>query len=103
MLEERRRLARDIHDSIAQELAYIHRRTAHVAAAGDLVAAQIAAAAQRGLTESRRAIAALTRPADEPFELALPQELETVAAREGVDVVLDLSAHPQSIRPSGTC
>lgn len=94
VLEERRRLAREIHDSIAQELAYIHRRTAHVRPP-DAVSAQIAAAAQRGLDESRRAISALTRPADEPFELALAQELETVAAREGVEVVLNVSAHPQ--------
>jgi signal transduction histidine kinase len=93
VLEERRRLAREIHDSIAQELAYIHRRTAHVRPP-DVVSAQIAAAAQRGLDESRRAISALTRPADEPFELALAQELETVAAREGVEVVLNVCAHP---------
>ena len=85
VLEERRRLAREIHDSIAQELAYIHRRTAHRPAA-DAVSAQIAAAAQRGLEESRRAITALTRPADEPFELALAQELERVVVREGVEV-----------------
>jgi signal transduction histidine kinase len=94
VLEERRRLAQEIHDSIAQELAYIHRRTAHVRPP-DVVSAQIAAAAQRGLDESRRAIAALTRPADEPFELALAHELETVAEREGVEVVLNVSAHPQ--------
>jgi signal transduction histidine kinase len=93
VLEERRRLAREIHDSIAQELAYIHRRTAH-APSTDGVSEQIAAAAQRGLDESRRAIAALTRPADEPFELALAQELDTIAAREGVEVVLSVSARP---------
>jgi signal transduction histidine kinase len=91
VLEERRRLAREIHDSIAQELAYIHRRTAHQPQA-DPVSAQIAAAAQRGLDESRRAITALTRPADEPFELALAQELERVAAREGVEVELRIAA-----------
>jgi signal transduction histidine kinase len=52
--------------------------------------AQISAAAERALNDSRRAIAALTRPLDEPLHLALAQAAEDVAARTGARLSLDL-------------
>jgi signal transduction histidine kinase len=94
VLDERRRLACEIHDSIAQEFAFIQRRTAR----GNGVMAEISAAAERGLAESRRAISALTRPGDEPFEARLRRELETVAARERAHLVLDLGT-PLPVEP----
>jgi signal transduction histidine kinase len=89
VLEERRRIARELHDSVAQELAFIARRSRR----RELVpadVAQISAAAERALNDSRRAIAALTRPLDEPLHLALAQAAEDVAARTGARLSLDL-------------
>jgi signal transduction histidine kinase len=80
VLEERRRIARELHDGVAQELAYI-------VAESD---GQLAAAAERALDESRRAIAALTRPVDEPLEVALVQAAEEVAGRVGVQLRVDV-------------
>ena len=80
VLEERRRIARELHDGVAQELAYI------VAESNG----HLAAAAERALDESRRAIAALTRPVDEPLEVALVQAAEEVAGRVGVQRKVDV-------------
>lgn len=91
VLEERRRIARDIHDGLAQELAFISRRAKRLAGRPDPDGAvQIAAAAERALTESRRAIAALTRPLDEPLDEVLAQAVEEVAQRTGARLELQL-------------
>ncbi|HEX4931346.1 MAG TPA: ATP-binding protein [Gaiellaceae bacterium] len=98
VLEERRRMARDLHDGLAQELAFIASE-ARSLNRGDAVALrQIATAAERALDESRRAIAALTRPVDEPLGTALTQASEEVGLRVGahvrceVDEGIDLAA-----------
>jgi signal transduction histidine kinase len=80
VLEERRRIARELHDGVAQELAYIVAESSGT----------LAAAAERALDESRRAIAALTRPVDEPLEVALVQAAEEVAGRVGVQLRIDV-------------
>ncbi len=91
VLEERRRIARDIHDGLAQELAFISRRAKRLVGRPDREGAeQIAAAAERALTESRRAIAALTRPLDEPLDEVLAQAVEEVAQRTGARLELEL-------------
>ena len=92
VLEERRRIARDMHDGLAQELAFIATQTRTLPAAGEAVRVEmVARAAERALDESRRAIAALTRPVDEPLDVALTQQAEELSGRLGVRVLLDIA------------
>jgi signal transduction histidine kinase len=96
VLEERRRIARDLHDGLAQELAFIANKTRELRAGSVPRTAilQLASAAQRGLDESRRAILALTRKDDEPFEVALVEAVEEVADRLGTRVEVEAEAAP---------
>jgi signal transduction histidine kinase len=106
VLEERRRIARDLHDGLAQELAYITRVSRQRTTTESSMSIQTAA--ERALAESRRAIAALTRPLDEPLDVALAQAAEETAARCDQipmlqldlphDVVLDRELHEALIR-----
>ncbi|MDP8956145.1 MAG: sensor histidine kinase [Actinomycetota bacterium] len=88
VIEERRRLARDMHDGLAQELAFLLTQTRLLAIRRPDTPglAEIEAAAQRALDESRLAIAALTRPGYEPLEAAVAAAAEEVAGRAGVHV-----------------
>jgi signal transduction histidine kinase len=88
VVSERRRLAREIHDGIAQDLAFIVQQAAALAVrarsgrvAVDVVAADIETAARRALDASRGAIAALVRPTDEPLVQALTRVAEEAAGR----------------------
>jgi signal transduction histidine kinase len=96
ILEERRRMARDLHDGLAQELAYIATQTRKLAAITAAFAPDrrqieyLAAAAERALDESRRAIAALTQPIYQPLHVVLAQEASQVAGRVGVELELNL-------------
>jgi signal transduction histidine kinase len=90
VLEERRRIARELHDGLAQELAFIGRNV-RTLDPGDEVVARVEASAARALDESRRAIAALTKPLDEPFEAVLAEAAEETADREGTRVDLALA------------
>ena len=99
IFEERRRVARELHDGLAQELAYIAGRTRAMVngeSPGDPVL--LAAAAERALDESRRAIAAFSQPLDEPLETAIAREAESVAERAGVRLRLEL-AEGQAVEP----
>ncbi|HEX7167112.1 MAG TPA: histidine kinase dimerization/phosphoacceptor domain-containing protein, partial [Acidimicrobiales bacterium] len=83
VMEERRRIARELHDGMAQELACIVTETRRPDRADAITWYRIARAAERALDESRRAIHALTSPLDQPLDEALVSTAEDVAAREG--------------------
>ena len=85
---ERRRLARDMHDGMAQDLAFIVQQgTAFIKRHGPSDAvSDMVTAAQRALDDSRGAIAALVRPPIEPLPEALIRVAEELAHRWGATV-----------------
>ncbi len=87
VLDERRRIARDLHDGLAQEIALIGRNAALLAQQSE-VAQRIRAAADRALAESRQAIATLAASGDAPLELALPRAAQEVADALGAKLEL---------------
>ena len=93
ILDERRRCARDLHDGLAQELAYIKMQSARMAAAepgGQ--AGQLALASERALDELRTAIADLRHQRAEPFSEEVSHVSRQLATRAGARVRLDLDA-----------
>ena len=102
--DERRRLARDLHDGVVQELGYIRSRARGLA--GDPVAAQIGAAADRALDETRRAVQSLVSPCDSGLAASLTHAVREVGERWDVpvtlaldnDVTLEPDAHEALVR-----
>jgi signal transduction histidine kinase len=92
-LEERRRLARDMHDGLAQELTYIARQAQvldHTLGPSSVID-RLQASAKRSLSETRRAIAALTDTSDQSLDVAIASEALDIAERAGVTLWLSLA------------
>lgn len=86
---ERRRLARDLHDGVIQEIGYIRAQASReVPVPRDVVVA----AADRAMDEARRALQALTGPYREGPGRALERAVTEVADR--YDVPLTFTADP---------
>ena len=96
---ERKRVARDLHDGVVQELAYISTQAGWLLDRADGESYEqpirrIRDAVDRALDESRGAIAALNREMDEPLHQAVGNAATDVAIRVGVR--LDLELDPTS-------
>lgn len=86
---ERRRIARELHDGLAQELAFVVTQCSRLASEPRI--GKIAEAAQSALAESRRAMIALRRPVDAPLAAELEQVARHVADRAGLRLELRLA------------
>lgn len=92
--EERRRLARDVHDGLAQEIAFIARNVRLLPEQGaepELVE-RILRGVARAQEESRRVVGALRSKADEPLEQALAEAALEAARRHGAAVDMELAS-----------
>jgi signal transduction histidine kinase len=93
-LEERRRLARDVHDGLAQEIAFIGRnaRLLREKGAEPQLVERILGGIGRAQEESRRVVGALaSTQVDEPLEKALAQAAQDAARRYGAAVDMELA------------
>lgn len=89
--EDRRRIARDLHDGLAQELAYISRNLdLLVSEANTDTVARLRQAVERARLESRRAINTLTAANDQAVEVALAEAVTEIAERFRIEIDLDL-------------
>jgi signal transduction histidine kinase len=102
VLEERQRIALDLHDGVAQDLSFIlqHSRRLAGESTGRSGVRQIVFAAERGLDECRSAIASLVRSGDEPLIEALAVTAQETASREGGRVEMRLEGEVSV--PAGT-
>ena len=95
VLEERRRLARDLHDGMAQDMAFIVQHGRRMAERDGAPPGLhlLVQAAQSALDDSRHAFAALMRPVDESLTEAFERTATEAAGREDAEVEFDASSH----------
>jgi signal transduction histidine kinase len=90
-VDERRRVAREIHDGLAQELAFISMQSRRIAErSGEEAVGHIADAADHALHESRAAIAMLMCPAEASLDKAIAEVAQHLTSRCGARLQLDL-------------
>jgi signal transduction histidine kinase len=91
--EERRRIARDLHDGLAQELAYLARNLDSLGGqTGDHALERLRRAVGRAQLESRRAVGMLAAPAGQAIEAALGDAVGEIAERFHVGLDLELAS-----------
>jgi signal transduction histidine kinase len=92
-VDERRRMARDMHDGLAQELAFIATHSQRLNHTGEDAAtvAHLQAAAERALPDSRTTTATLISPDDAPLDRMIARTVDSFRSRFGVTVDLDLA------------
>jgi signal transduction histidine kinase len=93
-LEERRRLARDVHDGLAQEISFIARnvRLLREHGAEPQLVDRILRAVARAQEESRRVVGALAALPDQSLDQALAQAVQEAAQRYGASVDMELAS-----------
>ncbi len=90
-LEERRRIARDLHDGPAQELAYLLRNIDSLNGTVDKeTKAHLRRAAERAELDLRLAIDAIAAPRSQSVNAAITQAVGEVAARDHIKLELDV-------------
>jgi signal transduction histidine kinase len=91
-LEERRRLARDVHDGLAQEIAFIGRnvRLLREQGAEPQLVERILRGVGRAQEESRRVVGALAS-SEKPLDQALAEAVREAARRHGAAVDMQLA------------
>jgi signal transduction histidine kinase len=100
LVQERQRIARDLHDGLAQELAYIRMEALRMTAAhSDQRSSRIALAAGRALEESRAAIDALQRDTIDSFSIEVSQVASDLTERAGAQLTLQLEPGLDDIHP----
>ena len=94
-LEERRRLARDVHDGLAQEIAFIGRnvRLLRERGAEPQLVERILRGVARAQEESRRVVGALASTGEEPLDQALAEAVRDAARRYGAAVDMELAGN----------
>ena len=91
ILDERRRLARDLHDGFAQDLAYIKMESRRVAAGEpEGRAAELAVVADQALDEMRVALTGLRRQSPDPFDVEISEVAQQLATRGGARLWLNV-------------
>lgn len=94
VLEERQRIACNLHDGVAQELAYLARNLDSLKLKGTAnqdALVKLRRAVERAQLESRQAISALAAPSGLSFEVVLAEAVSEVAERYHVEVERDIT------------
>jgi signal transduction histidine kinase len=85
--DERRRIARDLHDGVAQDVAFIASQTKRLSEqAADDRLDLITSAAERALADSRCIVGALTRASTQPLSASIALQAQEFARRWSLEV-----------------
>lgn len=91
VMEDRRRLARELHDGVLQELGYIRSESGALRKLDPPRTERILGACDRALDEARQAVEAMGRSGDqEPFGFTVHRAARQVADRLGVALEVEL-------------